>query len=97
LLFTACRTPHALRHPCIAAHRRPLDCTQGALGDPHGQDIDEHLEEHPGTGRAFTTNGAVPNLQQHGFNDRASSVVILGSPWEVCENAEFGANAGRIG
>jgi len=41
-------------------------------------------------GRAFTTQGAVPNFREHGFNDRASSVVILGSPWEVCENADFG-------
>ncbi len=41
-------------------------------------------------GRAFTTNGAVQNFRERGFNDRASSVVVLGSPWEVCENADFG-------
>ena len=32
----------------------------------------------------------MPQLRAHGFNDRASSVVVLGSPWEVCENADFG-------
>jgi uncharacterized protein YcfJ len=47
--------------------------------------------EHDGfQGRAFTAQGAAPNFQQHGFNDRASSAVILGAPWEVCENTDFG-------
>lgn len=40
-------------------------------------------------GRAFTTGKTVPNLQRHGFNDRASSVVVDRGQWEVCENANF--------
>jgi len=40
-------------------------------------------------GRAFTTNDAVFNFNDIGFNDRASSVVVSHGQWEVCEHAEF--------
>jgi uncharacterized protein YcfJ len=40
-------------------------------------------------GRAFTTQEPVFNFKDYGFNDRASSVVVTGRPWEVCEHAEF--------
>jgi uncharacterized protein YcfJ len=43
-------------------------------------------------GRAFTTDGGVPNFQRHGFNDLASSVVVASGSWEVCEDAD---NRGR--
>jgi uncharacterized protein YcfJ/predicted pyridoxine 5'-phosphate oxidase superfamily flavin-nucleotide-binding protein len=36
-------------------------------------------------GRTFTTRGQVDSLQRDGFNDRASSVVVQGEGWEVCE------------
>ena len=41
-------------------------------------------------GRSFTTGQSVVNFNQSGFNDRASSVVILQDRWEVCEDARFG-------
>ena len=41
-------------------------------------------------GRSFTAKGAVDNFQRFGFNDRASSVVVTGDRWEVCEDARFG-------
>jgi uncharacterized protein YcfJ len=41
-------------------------------------------------GRTFTTDKQVGNLERMGFNDRASSVVVLGDRWEVCEDARFG-------
>jgi uncharacterized protein YcfJ len=41
-------------------------------------------------GRNFTTNKAVGNFERNGFNDRASSVVVTGDRWEVCEDARFG-------
>jgi uncharacterized protein YcfJ len=41
-------------------------------------------------GRTFTTGQQVGNFERYGFNDRASSVVVLGDRWEVCENAQFG-------
>ena len=41
-------------------------------------------------GRNFTTDRAVGNFGRNGFNDRASSVVVQGERWEVCEDARFG-------
>ena len=41
-------------------------------------------------GKTFTTNKKVANFERFGFNDRASSAVVLGDRWEVCEDARFG-------
>lgn len=41
------------------------------------------------SGQSFTTEEAIGNFERYGFNDRASSVVVLRNPWEVCENARF--------
>jgi uncharacterized protein YcfJ len=41
-------------------------------------------------GRGFSTQGEVGNFQDVGFNDRASSIVVLGGYWEVCQHAGFG-------
>jgi uncharacterized protein YcfJ len=40
-------------------------------------------------GRSFTTDKPVGNFERFGFNDRASSVVVLHEPWEVCVDARF--------
>src|SRR5665647_274395 len=40
-------------------------------------------------GRSFTTEKQIGNLERNGFNDRASSVVVVGDRWEVCEDARF--------
>ena len=40
-------------------------------------------------GRAFTAQDDVANFKRFGFNDRASSVVVAGGPWEVCDDADF--------
>jgi uncharacterized protein YcfJ len=40
-------------------------------------------------GRSFTTEKQVNNFQRAGFNDRASSVVVIGDRWEVCENIRY--------
>ncbi|HEX7327597.1 MAG TPA: beta/gamma crystallin family protein [Casimicrobiaceae bacterium] len=48
------------------------------------------LYEQPGLrGRAFSTNGAIPNLERRGFNDRASSVVVQRGRWELCSDEQF--------
>lgn len=44
------------------------------------------------SGRSFSTQRQVPNFNQYGFNDRASSVVVLSERWEVCDGAKY---AGR--
>lgn len=41
-------------------------------------------------GRSFSTRQQVRDLERSGFNDRASSVVVAGDRWEVCEDARFG-------
>lgn len=49
--------------------------------------------EHDGfRGRAFTADRPIGNFADIGFNDRASSVIVQGGQWQVCEDAGF---AGR--
>ncbi len=40
-------------------------------------------------GRSFNTNVQVRNFKSVGFNDQASSVVVLHDRWEVCEDAGY--------
>ena len=40
-------------------------------------------------GRSFSTDRPVRNLDRFGFNDRASSIAVVGDRWEVCEDVEF--------
>ncbi len=40
-------------------------------------------------GRSFTTTGRVANFRRAGFSDRASSAVVVGERWEVCDNLRF--------
>jgi len=40
-------------------------------------------------GRSFTADQQVSDFSVIGFNDRASSVVVLGQRWEVCVNSRF--------
>lgn len=40
-------------------------------------------------GRSFTTDKQVGNFERAGFNDRASSVVVFGDHWEVCDDSGF--------
>lgn len=41
-------------------------------------------------GQSFTTGQGVLNFQSQNFNDRASSVLVTGGQWEVCEDTRFG-------
>ncbi len=40
-------------------------------------------------GRAFSANRAVADFTALGFNDRASSVVVQGGRWEVCQDTAY--------
>jgi uncharacterized protein YcfJ len=40
-------------------------------------------------GRSFTAQRQIPSLERYGFNDRASSVVVVRDRWEVCDDAGF--------
>ncbi len=41
------------------------------------------------SGRSFTTGRQINNFNRFGFNDRASSAVVVGERWEVCEDVRF--------
>jgi uncharacterized protein YcfJ len=40
-------------------------------------------------GRSFTSTQRVGTLERSGFNDRASSVVVVGQRWQACEDSRF--------
>ena len=40
-------------------------------------------------GRSLTINGSEGNLDRRGFNDRASSAIVTGNRYEVCEDSGF--------
>jgi len=40
-------------------------------------------------GRTFSATHSVSNFERQGFNDRASSVVVMSDRWEVCDDAGF--------
>jgi uncharacterized protein YcfJ len=41
-------------------------------------------------GRSFTADAPVADLRRFGFNDRASSAVVSGDRWEVCQDVSYG-------
>ena len=57
---------------------------------PPPQSGDIVFFEHPGFhGRDLGLSDEIDNLNQVGFNDRASSVIVFDGRWEVCEHANF--------
>jgi uncharacterized protein YcfJ len=40
-------------------------------------------------GRAFSTTSDLDDFRRAGFNDRASSVVVVGERWEVCDDIRY--------
>jgi len=40
-------------------------------------------------GRSFTADRQIGNFERWGFNDRASSAIVDGGQWEVCEDVRF--------
>lgn len=43
-------------------------------------------------GATFTTDRPVENFRQFGFNDKATSVIVVGKLWEACDRPRFGGN-----
>ena len=47
--------------------------------------------EHPHfRGQSFTTGQSIGNLDRQGFSNRASSAIVRGEAWEVCDEPGFG-------
>jgi hypothetical protein len=40
-------------------------------------------------GRSFRSERSIENFSRSGFNDRASSIVVLAGRWEVCDTAQY--------
>jgi uncharacterized protein YcfJ len=40
-------------------------------------------------GRSFSAQERSRNLERSGFNDRASSAIVVGQRWQACEDANF--------
>jgi uncharacterized protein YcfJ len=40
-------------------------------------------------GRSFSADRPIENFTRSGFNDRASSIVVLAGRWEVCDTAQY--------
>lgn len=70
----------------------------------NGRDVNERVapaplpsqvtfyEDEGFQGRTFSVDQAVQDFSRTGFNDRASSAVVLGQRWEVCNNSRFGGD-----
>jgi len=41
-------------------------------------------------GRSYRADDQIRNFKRQGFNDRASSVIVLRDRWEVCDKVRFG-------
>ena len=60
-----------------------LACSGVAMADVTFYEHDNYA------GRQLTVRDPIDNFERAGFNDRASSVVVTGRPWEVCDDAGF--------
>lgn len=60
-----------------------LACSGMAMADVTFYEYDNY------GGRAFSVHDPIDDFHRTGFNDRASSVVVTGRPWEVCDDAGF--------
>ncbi len=47
-------------------------------------------------GRSFSVSNPIEDFGRFGFNDRASSVVVVGSPWVVCEDIRYGGRCAML-
>lgn len=43
-------------------------------------------------GRSFQSDNRINNFQRSGFNDRASSVIVLNERWEICDDERMRGN-----
>ena len=54
--------------------------------------------DSPGmTGRSLNVNGAIPNLDGSGFNDRAQSAIIHSGTWQFCADADYRGSCEGLG
>ena len=47
-------------------------------------------EKEDFSGRSFSTVDSLPSLERSGFDNRASSLDVVGASWKVCESVQYG-------
>lgn len=68
--------------------RKGRDLAERTAPEPLSSQVTFYEDEGFG-GRNFTSDEKIEDFYRSGFNDRASSVVVLGQRWEVCENSRY--------
>jgi uncharacterized protein YcfJ len=56
---------------------------------PHAKSEVIFYENDNFEGRSFTVNSTINDFRQSGFNDRASSAMVVSERWEICEDSQF--------
>ena len=90
------------RHPSLGEWNNQISSTrayvapkaQPVLSDGGGRAT--FYEAEGFQGRNFSANGAVPNLVERGFNDRAESAIVEGAAIEICRDINFGGGCGVL-
>jgi len=74
----------------MKAHLKLAALALGAALATHaGAQVTFYQDDNFG-GRSFSADQPVDDFVRRGFNDRASSVRVVGEPWQVCEDADYG-------
>jgi len=72
-----------------------LACAVLAAGSAAGQVTLYDRESFHG--RSMAAERAIENLESFGFNDRASSIVVRGGWWQLCDHARFRGRCVTVG
>jgi uncharacterized protein YcfJ len=80
----------------VADTQSPADDNRRAP-PPQGPAQLTFYEDEGFAGRAFSTQQDIGDFRRQGFNDRASSVVVVGERWEVCDGAGFNGRCVVLG
>lgn len=84
---------HASRTPRLSHIARNLSLALGGLMVAGLSQANVVFFEHDNfEGRSFQSDNRVNNFQRSGFNDRASSVIVLNERWEICDDAQMRGN-----
>ena len=67
----------------------PMLALAGVMAAPAALAQATFYEREAFTGTSLTANLRVPSFQRYGFNDQASSAVVTGERWEVCQDVQF--------
>ena len=73
----------------MSAMSRTLLAVAGVVFASHAAAQATFFEDEGFGGRSLNATQQVPAFERHGFNDRASSAVIVGDRWEVCQDSQF--------